>query len=282
MKNWFKYMATGLLIVVSANATAGLSGALLNYFANRPSQAPVVKTVSSERFSCNDNLKMGSPSLENESNIMVCRKGYALMFNKNTKTPLWVAEHLTKSEIFGTGERALQFKADPNIPANFQANVRDYARSGYDQGHMAPAADFSQDQQLMDESFYYSNVVPQNPEHNRHIWASLEKKVRTWASKRGELYIVTGPVFTGGRVNQTLGRSQVAIPDAIYKIVYDPNTQRAIAFVIPNQGYDVKQLPDFITTVKNVEKLTGLNFHANLPQNLQDNFENKLSGMWTR
>lgn len=231
---------------------------------------------------CAENLKMGAPSVPNKSNIQVCRQGYALIFNTATKTPLWVAEHLREDGVYGAGVRAANFKPDPEIPFEYQAKKTDYARSGYDQGHMAPAADFSQNQQLMDESFLFSNVVPQNADNNRHIWASLEKKVRSWLGKRGELYVVTGPVFKNGRVSQTLGSSQVAIPDAIFKVVFDPKTQNTIAFMVPNISLSEKDLPDYIVSVRDVEVATGLNFHSNLPKDVQEKIETKRSGMWTR
>lgn len=231
---------------------------------------------------CAENLKLGTPSVANKSNIQVCREGYALIFNTVTKTPLWVAEHLRQEEVNGAGVRAASFSPDPEIPYQFQAKKSDYARTGYDQGHMAPAADFSQNQKLMDESFLFSNVVPQNADNNRKIWASLEKKVRSWLNKRGELYVVTGPVFKNARVTQTMGASQVAIPDAIFKVVFDPKTQNSIAFMVPNIPLSEKDLPDYIVSVRDVEMATDLNFHSNLPPDVQEKVETKRSGMWTR
>lgn len=231
---------------------------------------------------CSTHLKFGSPSQPNDNNIQVCRKGYALIFNTSTKTPLWVAENLKQENVFGEAARMTQFSPDPEIPYQYQAKKSDYSRTGYDQGHMAPAADFSQDQQMMNESFYFSNVIPQDADNNRHIWASLEKKVRTWLSKRGELYVVTGPVFINNQITQTMGASKVAIPDYIFKIVFDPNTQNSIAFMVPNKPLFAKDLPDYIVTVRDVEKATGLNFHSLLESKVQDKFETRKSGMWTR
>ena len=231
---------------------------------------------------CAENLKLGAPSAPNKNNIQVCRKGYALIFNTSTKTPIWVAEHLTKEAVYGAGVRSPQFSPDPEIPSQYQAKKSDYARSGYDQGHMAPAADFSQDQTLMNESFYFSNVVPQDADNNRHIWAGLEKKVRTWLEKRNELYIVTGPVFKNGRISNVLGASQVAVPDYIFKVVYDPRTENSIAFMVPNTPLEAKDLPNYIVSVRDVEMATGLNFHSLLPPALQEKFETRRAGMWTR
>lgn len=237
--------------------------------------------IANEAF-CADHLKYGAPSNPNNENIKVCREGYALMFNIKTKTPIWVVEHLKNSNVFGSATRAAKFKPDPEIPTKYQAKASDYKKTGFDQGHMAPAADFSQNQQLMDESFYFSNVVPQVADNNRHIWASLEKKIRTWLDKRQDLYVITGPVFKGGKVNQVMGRSEVAIPDYLYKIVYDPKTQNSISFLVPNQELEAKELPKFIATISDVEKATGLNFISIMDAKSLAELKNKKSGMWNR
>ena len=128
-----------------------------------------ISAFATDSAACADHLRFGAPSTPNTTNIEVCRKGYALLFNTTTKTPLWVVEHLRQENVYGSAARQTQFSPDPEIPFQFQAKKSDYARTGYDQGHMAPAADFSQDQELMNQSFYFSNVVPQNADNNRHI-----------------------------------------------------------------------------------------------------------------
>lgn len=237
---------------------------------------------------CGEHLRFGMPSQTNEYNIEVCRQGYALMFNTQTKTPLWVAEHLKQENVFGSAARQTQFSPDPEIPAKFQAHKSDYSHTGFDQGHMAPAADFSQNQELMDQSFLFSNVVPQNADNNRHIWASLEKKVRTWLGKRGELYVITGPVFYNDQTHERginlprMGENQIAVPNYIFKIIYDANTKNAIAFMVPNVPLEEKTLPQYIVTVKDIENVTGLNFFTALSPADKNAVETRRSGMWTR
>ncbi len=249
---------------------------------NKVSEMVKAPHSSANQNYCELHLKYGEPSIADNNNIKICRKGYALIFNTFTKTPLWVAERLTKEQVYGQGVRQLQFTQDPDIAYNKQASKSDYTRSGYDQGHMAPAADFSQDQQMMDESFYYSNIVPQDPDNNRHIWAALEKRVRNWLINRNELYIVTGPIFINMKVNSTIGYSKIAVPDALFKIVFDPDTKNAIAFMMPNKSLDEKDLTQYIVSVRDVEMATGLNFHNLLPVNVQEQFETRRSGIWKR
>lgn len=241
----------------------------------RPQQAAV-----SDQDVCLENIRVGAPSQPTNENVFVCHEGYAAMFNTKWKVPMWVAEQMRADEIFGSGERAAQFSPDPSLNARYQASRRDYSRSGWDQGHMAPAANFSQNQRLMDESFYYTNIVPQNPDHNRKMWSALEKKVRSWTKNRQMLYVVTGPVFSSNRP-QTIGNG-VAIPDGIFKVVYDPRTNTSLAILSPNTSVNERDLPKFLVSVRDVEKATGLNFLSALPQNVQDATETRRSGMWTR
>lgn len=108
------------------------------------------------------------------------RKGYTLSYNADYKTPQWVAWELTKKETKGKEGRTNKFLPDPNV-RGAKAYTGDYTKSGYDRGHMAPAADMKWSKQAMEESFYMSNICPQNPNLNRGDWNDLEEKSRQWA-----------------------------------------------------------------------------------------------------
>ncbi|BCO11379.1 DNA/RNA non-specific endonuclease [Citrifermentans bremense] len=138
---------------------------------------------------------------------------------------------------------------------------------------MAPAADMAWDAAAMSESFYLSNMVPQAGEGmNRGIWAVLEKKARQWVEKRGELYIYSGPIYREGDV-KTIGRNKVAVPDALFKVVLDPARHEAIAVIMPNRRLDTRDMPKYLVPVREVERLTGLEFFSTLPQEEQDRIE---------
>ena len=94
------------------------------------------------------------------------RKGYTLSYNADYKTPQWVAWELTKKETKGKEGRTDKFLPDPDV-RGAKAYTGDYTKSGYDRGHMAPAADMKWSKQAMEESFYMSNICPQNPNLNR-------------------------------------------------------------------------------------------------------------------
>ena len=144
-------------------------------------------------------------------------KGFTVSYNNNTRLPNWVAYELTATEVAGDLPRKDKFRPDPaaNGP---QANREDYRNSGWDRGHMAPAADMKWDAEAMGESCYFTNICPQNPQLNGGDWKELEDKCRKWAEKHGRIYIACGPIILGNE-HGTIGANEVIIPDKFYKVV---------------------------------------------------------------
>lgn len=140
--------------------------------------------------------------------------GYSLVYDENNEQAKWVAYDLSKSKLVKVASRSNQFLVDPKV-ATGSAEEDDYKKSGFDRGHLAPAADMSWSEQAMNESFYYSNMSPQRPNFNRGIWKKLETLVRVWAALEDTIYIITGPVLRPGL--PTIGPNQVAVPDSIIK-----------------------------------------------------------------
>ncbi len=166
--------------------------------------------------------------------FFLCEQNYAVQYDTSTKNPIWVSEVLIGSQQKSTFvERVDNFMQNPKVPQPAQANLGDFRNSGFDRGHMAPAADML-NEKAMEESFYLTNMVPQvGPNMNRGIWAELEGIVRKWSVQRGKVIVVSGPIFD---VNtKTIGSSEVWVPSYLYKIVLDPNTGDSIGFIMPNR-----------------------------------------------
>ena len=151
----------------------------------------------------------------------------------------------------------------------------DYLHSGYDKGHLAPAADMGWSATAMKESFYFSNMSPQDPSFNRGIWKRLEELVRDWAIQNNTIYIVTGPLLSTGL--PTIGANKVSIPKFYYKVILDYTEPeiKSIAFIMPNAG-SKDNLQRYAVSIDNVEKATGIDFFPSLPDEQENKIEKEL------
>lgn len=202
------------------------------------------------------------------------RSGYSLSYDHRTKNSVWVYEKLTAENLKGNVDREnYQFKEDPVIEKIFRSTLQDYKGSGFDRGHLAPAANHKCNACEMAETFFLSNMSPQNPQFNRGYWASLEKYVRNLTKKYKTVEVYTGPLFlpkedsNGKRwvTYQVIGKNDVAVPTHYYKVLFLSNSSsspiKIEAYVLPNQEISSKTpLSSFQTTLEKVESVSGLIF----------------------
>lgn len=198
---------------------------------------------------------------------------YTLDYAEKFEQASWVAYELTAEETNKQFERSSKFFTDPDVKTG-SATDSDYKGSGYDRGHLAPAADMSFSEQTMLESFYYSNMSPQNPSFNRGIWKRLEEKVRDWAVLYQSVYIVTGPVLSDGNITPNSG---VAVPNYYYKVILDYHSShlQGIGFIMRNEGA-TGDLQSFAVSIDSVERFTGIDFFPRLPDKSENAVESRL------
>ena len=202
---------------------------------------------------------------------VVEHKGYTVSYNTTWLIPNWVAYELTDEEVVGQVSRADKFVPDPDIKGRC-STTDDYKGSGYDRGHMAPAGDMKWDAKAMEESFYTTNICPQNHNLNAGDWKELEEQVRDWAIKNEKVYVVCGPIVKKNYA--TVGENNVAVPDSFYKVVlmYRDGSWRSLGFVFANKSGN-KPLDTYAKSVDEVEKLTGLDFFSILPDDIENEIE---------
>ncbi len=194
--------------------------------------------------------------------IIVRHTYYVLSYSEDHEQAEWVAYELRRERLQQPWvERSGAFRPDPQVRTE-SATPRDYSGSGYDRGHLVPAADMAFGAAAMDETFLMSNISPQVRTFNGGIWRELEENVRDWAKRMDILYVVSGPVLTRPGLGQ-IGFNRVTVPAAFYKVVYAPQQRSAIAFVIPNAQSD-RPLLEYACTVNEVETLTGIDFFPHL------------------
>lgn len=195
----------------------------------------------------------------------ICYKSFVVMHSGLSRTPLWSAEHLTRSSVSSAEGlmRKNNFHPDPNLPPKERAELRDYSHSGYDRGHMAPNGDMP-DPQSQYESFSLANMIPQNPNNNRNLWESIESAVRLLAKQQGEVYVVSGPLFLGEKVN-SLNR-RVLIPSHIFKAVYVPRFNKGAAYLVqnaPGNSYEVVSIAKLL-------EISGIDVFPQLPASVKN------------
>ncbi len=212
-----------------------------------------------------------------KADTIVKRTGYALGYIERYEQAAWVIYVISKEQVLTkNAERSnYSFRRDPAIPTG-SASSSDYTRSGFDRGHLAPAADMAYSEQTMRDSFYMSNISPQHPDLNRGIWKDLEAWARHTAIKERAVVIVTGPIFPREDAD-CIGRNKVTVPTHFYKIIYDLTPpQKMIGFVLPNKKSE-EPIRTFAVSVDEIERLTGLDFFSKVPQPQQKELEKSCS-----
>ena len=210
-------------------------------------------------------------SLAPRQEQIIRHSGYTVSYNKDLKIPNWVSYELTREETKGKEKRGNRFITDPLVTGPIATNA-DYTRSGYDKGHMAPAADMKWSPEAMKESFYFSNMCPQHPQLNRRGWKNLEDKIRNWAIADSAIIIICGPIIE--KQPKTIGKNKVVVPQQFFKVVLSPFVKpiRAIGFLFNNEQAG-EPLSSYVVTVDSIESLTNMDFFAPLPDEIENRIE---------
>lgn len=190
----------------------------------------------------------------------LCYGVFGVVHSGVTRTPLWSAEHLQAENLASAQglPRKSAFHAEAKLPPSQRAELSDYARSGFDRGHMAPSADMP-DRDAQRESFTLANMVPQDAENNRHVWAGIEGAVRKMAQQEGALYVITGPAFIGATVQKV---GNVLVPSHLYKAVYSPARKAGAAWFVENAAGAYYQT----MTLAQLEATIGIDLMPSLSQ----------------
>ena len=167
------------------------------------STSVLADTACPQHFAAGQRPVITNPKLQPRTQEL-CFKAYAVLHSGLTRTPLYAAEYLTRKNVKNAGKlsRKDSFHAEEALPESDRAELSDYEGSGYDRGHMAPNADFAS-RKPQAESFSLANMVPQVHENNAGVWAGIEGAARQLAATEGEIYVISGPAFIGGKLKKS-------------------------------------------------------------------------------
>ena len=212
-------------------------------------------------------------------------RNYSFWYDLQNRVSLWVAYPLYKGMTSGVS-RTDKWEYDPLVPRSYQGTAYNgYGVSGYDRGHQLPSADRLCTTEANEQTFYFTNLTPQNHDLNTYVWEKCESHLRGLTSTNDTLYVVTGCVLQTASdpeikyIKDNEGK-QVAVPKAYFKVVlkYKPgegnNGYAAIGFWFENKSYgDVSLTRSYARSVDDIEKLTGFDFFCNLDDNIETAIE---------
>ena len=196
------------------------------------------------------------------------RKAFVVSYNKDTKCPNWVAWYLTADHVDGEWARSNDYREDYDVPAP-RATNDDYRGNLWSRGHMCPAGDNKWDADAMSETFLLSNMCPQNRSLNSGLWNRVEIDCRKWAKKYGGVYIVCGPLYYD-KEHEVIGYNKVVVPEAFFKVILClEGKPKAIGFIVKNNE-GAKKKDQYVNSVDEVERITGIDFFPALPDEIEN------------
>jgi len=223
------------------------------------------------------------PKLD-EGEEVVEHQALMLVYSEKHEQAKWVAHIISTQIVEGSVTRTNDFRTDPKVKTGSaeqldyfikyeQQGQVEYDGLGYDRGHLAPSADFRWSQTALSESYFYSNMSPQLGVFNREGWAHLEGAMRAYVTKNNvDLFVITAPILTDDLEVIERGVNQVSIPKCFYKIAYDMQNQRAVAFLVPHKKFEHK-IDYYAVSIDSIEALTGIDFFPNLPDDIENKIE---------
>jgi endonuclease G len=203
------------------------------------------------------------------SNDVYSNDAYSFSYKENFEQAEWVAYELNKRDLSRAVYKRPYFNQDKAVKTK-SADWRNFKNSGYNKGHLCPAADRKSSYEMYELTFLTSNASPQLYDFNAGIWNRLEQKTRYWSERYDGIYVITGGVLENGL--KTIGKEEVAVPNCFYKIILTKDRSNMIGFLIPHKESN-KPLYNFIVPVNDIEKMTGIDFFKDLPDDVENRLE---------
>ncbi len=218
---------------------------------------------------CGNHLFAGNPA---NADQILCRKGYAVGYNFQKKLANWVAYHLTRNSVNADISVTENYQEDNDIPSGLRAKLTDYNNSDYHYGQLAHFSTVGFNVTARQESFLLSNTTPQQADFTNKGWATLNDYLQSCAIEKKELYVVTGPLFNSPNP-QTIG-DDIAVPEAYYQVILSPRfPPTGFAFKIPHRSMEDYELEDYVTSIDNIELMTGIDFFAAIEDSIEQRIE---------
>lgn len=229
---------------------------ILAAFVCGSSQAEQPKPLPIE--ACAEHVPYGVPTVQKQDVATICRGAYLTVHDNRAKIPVY-ASYLLKPEnvVSACSLRDNTFEVDRSLPPLSRSGNKDYAKSGYDTGHLVNAEDLKYSEAAQDVAALLSNATPQLPGFNRGVWKKLEDQTRGWSiTRRNPILVYVGPIYDR-KSDSTIGKGFVTVPNGFFKVLIDIKTNEVQAFVFKHES-STADLKTFLTSVAEVQKRSGL------------------------
>lgn len=203
---------------------------------------------------------------------LIQRDGYTLSYNGQTRNAHWVYHKITEASLNKKMAREeCDFKEDPLLPEHIRAAKTDYVETGFDRGHLCPAAD-CETKQALENSFFLTNIAPQIPAFNRGYWKKTEQHVRELVKQYQAVHVFSGPLYLSHKARdgknyvkyEVIGPHNVAVPTHFFMLIFveqSANKLLSKAYIMPNKSIDAKTpLRKFSASVEEIERASGVLF----------------------
>ena len=207
------------------------------------------------------------------------QRNYSLFWDQERQIPIWVAYPLNK-RLVGKGPRSGAWQYDKFMAARKQPNLRrtyqEGSVDGYIRGHLCPSND-RMSPGMNEQTFYFTNMAPQDPYLNGGLWAWLEAYVQQLAIEAGDAWVVTGCIDMDDTnwVTDISGK-RIAVPEGFFKCVLlrlpdassDGGHYEAKAWIVENRSYGFsgfeQKAEALEVSIDRLEEILGLDLYPNL------------------
>lgn len=296
MSNRLYYIFTILLTALSFAACTdedddlGASGSGENANRNIVTDEPAVARLEFPRLKGGDNVVIVYRTTDSKS-YDSDRVNFAVEWDCGKKSQRWSCYQM-HSGYTGSYSRVVNgYMNDTSLDSGTYWSEDYYYGSGYEHGHICPNADRKYSYQANYQTFYLTNMQPQYHKFNGYtdsgsdkgegLWVRMEEQVRSWTprSKTDTLYVCKGGTIDSEENIIERIEGKLIVPRYFFMALLMKNEQgyRAIAFWAEQKAdewRDDEPLSNYVITIDELEKNTGIDFFCNLPDDIEDYVEN--------
>lgn len=206
---------------------------------------------------------------------------YSLEWDCGKKSQRWscyeMYQNISETHTSRYYSETNQYPQDESIPEAYRFASDPFWGTGYNHGHICPSADRLGAYEANYQTFFLSNMQPQVSGFNAGVWENMEKQVRTWNRNdfRDTLYVCKGgTIDNSSQILTTTGKGLI-VPKYFFMAILCKNSlgYKALGFWVEHKENSDEVLSNYVVSIDELERLTGIDFFCNLPDNIEKSVE---------